>query len=155
VLIGLALPTWRASLWEMDRFLNQSTVKITFDGGSLGNPGKGYGSYLIEGLPDPPAVVRLEFSPNGEIVTNNQAEYRTLISALKSLLQNSAVDPAATDLEICGDSKLVIEQVSGRWKVKHPEIRPLHAAAADHLKQFRSVTLKWHRRNASVKLLGH
>ena len=132
-----------------------SSVKITFDGGSLGNPGKGYGSYLIEGVSESPAVVRLEFSSNGEIVTNNQAEYRTLISALRWLIENPSVDPSAIDIEICGDSKLVIEQVAGRWKVKHPEIRPLHAEAAELLCCFHGVTLKWHRRNASVDVLGH
>lgn len=135
--------------------MNQSSVKITFDGGSLGNPGKGYGSYLVEGLSEKPTVVRLEFSPNGEIVTNNQAEYRTLISALQSLTRDPTVDPAMIDVEICGDSKLVIEQVAGRWKVKHPELRPLHALAADLITQFRSVTLRWHRRTVSVDVLGH
>jgi ribonuclease HI len=135
--------------------LDSSPVKITFDGGSLGNPGTGYGSYLIEGVSAQPAVVRLEFSPNGEIVTNNQAEYRTLISALQWLVQNPEIDPSALDIEICGDSKLVIEQIAGRWKVKHPDIRPLHAAASNLLTRFRSVTLKWHRRDVSVLVLGH
>ena len=135
--------------------MNQSLVKITFDGGSLGNPGKGYGSYLIEGPSVQPAVVRLEFSPNGEIVTNNQAEYRTLIAALRSLIEHPKLNAEEMDVEICGDSKLVIEQVAGRWKVKHPEIRPLHAEAAELIKYFHSVTLKWHRRNISVDVLGH
>lgn len=135
--------------------MNQSTVKITFDGGSLGNPGKGYGSYLIEGMSDHPAVVRLEFSRNGEVVTNNQAEYRTLISALRFLVEHPTLDPAATDVEICGDSKLVIEQIAGRWKVKHPDLRPLHADAAELINRFHSVALNWHRRDNSVELLGH
>lgn len=109
----------------------------------------------MEGFADQPTVVRLDFSPNGEIVTNNQAEYRTLIAALESLIQTPDVDPASVDLEICGDSKLVIEQVAGRWKVKHPELRPLHATARDLVRQFRTVTLTWHRRTVSVDVLGH
>lgn len=130
-------------------------MRITFDGGALGNPGKGYGSYLIEGLPGEPVLARLDFSPNGEMVTNNQAEYRTLITAMQNLANDSSPDPKSLDLEICGDSKLVIEQLSGRWKVKHPEIRPLHAQASELMRQFRSVRLQWHRRNVSVDKLGH
>jgi ribonuclease HI len=130
-------------------------VRITFDGGALGNPGKGYGSYLIEGLSSDPTVSRLDFSPNGELVTNNQAEYRTLISAMRSLVDADSVDARALDLEICGDSKLVIEQLAGRWKVKHPDIRPLHAEARDLMRQFHHVSLNWHRRDVSVDKLGH
>jgi ribonuclease HI len=139
----------------MGQPLESRTVRITFDGGALGNPGKGYGSYLIEGLASEPVVTRLDFSPNGEMVTNNQAEYRTLISAMQHLAQDGALDPAALAIEICGDSKLVIEQLSGRWKVKHPEIRPLHAAASELMRRFGSVTLRWHRRDVSVDKLGH
>ncbi|HEX3301880.1 MAG TPA: ribonuclease HI family protein [Thermomicrobiales bacterium] len=131
------------------------SIKITFDGGALGNPGKGYGSYLIEGLTSDPAVARLDFSPNGELVTNNQAEYRTLINAMRSLVDSDVVDARALDLEICGDSKLVIEQLAGRWKVKHPDIRPLHSEASNLMRQFHRVTLNWHRRDVSVDKLGH
>ena len=139
----------------MDHSLGSQTVRITFDGGALGNPGKGYGSYLIEGLSADPLVTRLDFSPNGEMVTNNQAEYRTLITAMKRLSEDRALDPGSLNIEICGDSKLVIEQLSGRWKVKHPEIRPLHAAASELMRRFGSVTLRWHRRDVSVDKLGH
>jgi ribonuclease HI len=110
--------------------LGHRKALITFDGGSLGNPGKGYGSYVIEGLAPEAEVVRLDFSPNGEIVSNNQAEYRTLIAALTELASGPDSSPATTDLEIRGDSLLVIEQLAGRWKVKHPEIRLLHQAAS-------------------------
>jgi ribonuclease HI len=135
--------------------LDPRSVRITFDGGALGNPGKGYGSYLIEGLRSDPIVTRLDFSPNGELVTNNQAEYRTLISALRGLVNDPAVDPGVLGIEICGDSKLVIEQLAGRWKVKHPDIRPLHAEARGLMQQFHRVSLKWHRRDVSVDKLGH
>ena len=140
---------------ETDLRVQSKAVRITFDGGSLGNPGKGYGSYLIEGLSPEPVVVRLEFSPNGEVVTNNQAEYRTLIAALTSLAEHPSLDPKEIDLEICGDSKLVLEQVAGRWKVKHPDLKPLREAAAALVKQFHACSLKWHRRNVSVDVLGH
>jgi ribonuclease HI len=136
-------------------FVEPRSVRITFDGGALGNPGKGYGSYLIEGVASEPAVARLDFSPNGEVVTNNQAEYRTLISAMRSLIDSDALNAGNIDLEVCGDSKLVIEQLAGRWKVKHPDIRLLHTEASSLLRAFHHVTLKWHRRDVSVEKLGH
>jgi probable phosphoglycerate mutase len=139
----------------MGHQLASDTVRITFDGGALGNPGRGYGSYLIEGLAGEPVITRLDFSPNGEMVTNNQAEYRTLIAAMQRLAADGASDPLNLHIEICGDSKLVIEQLSGRWKVKHPEIRPLYTAASELMRRFGSVTLRWHRRDVSVDKLGH
>jgi ribonuclease HI len=132
-----------------------SKVRVTFDGGSLGNPGKGYGSYLIEGPSRSEEVVRLDFSPDGEIVSNNQAEYRTLIAALRDLTARVAQPPSEIDLEINGDSMLVIEQLAGRWKVKHPDLRPLHVEASELLRLFRSTRLTWHRRSVSVGKLGH
>ena len=130
-------------------------VKITFDGGSLGNPGKGYGSYRSDGIQAQPRIVRLDFSPNGERVSNNQAEYRTLIAALTELSEYGDPPAPEINLEICGDSMLVIEQLAGRWKVKHPAIRPLRDAAARLLTEFGSVTLRWHGRAKSVEILGH
>ncbi|MDQ2682162.1 MAG: ribonuclease HI family protein [Chloroflexota bacterium] len=139
----------------MSDTLPSSPVRITFDGGSINNPGKGYGSYLIEGIDHSPVVTRLDFSPNGEIVSNNQAEYRTLIAALTELSNRANVDLGRISLEVCGDSKLVIEQLAGRWKVKHPEIKPLHDEARSLLQRFHSTKLLWHRRNVSVEMLGH
>jgi ribonuclease HI len=147
--------TWCSRIGPGLYELGNRKALITFDGGSLGNPGKGYGSYLIEGLAPEADVVRLDFSPNGEIVSNNQAEYRTLIAALTELVGRPDSSPATTDLEIRGDSLLVIEQLAGRWKVKHPEIRLLHHAASDLLKQFASVNLVWHGRHVSVQRFGH
>ena len=129
--------------------------QITFDGGSLGNPGKGYGSYRIEVAGRPRPVVRLDYSANGEIVTNNQAEYRTLIAALEEIRNevNGAADK--TPLRVIGDSKLVLEQVAGRWKVKHPDLRPLHATATELIRSFGEVALEWRGRNWAVSVLGH
>jgi ribonuclease HI len=128
---------------------------ITFDGGALVNPGKGYGSYVIEGLEPEPVIVRLDFSPDGELVSNNQAEYRTLIAALSDLACNSQDQTGEIHLEIRGDSRLVIEQLAGRWKVKHPEIRSLHDKASRLMKQFASADLIWHGRRVSVQRFGH
>lgn len=63
--------------------------------------------------------------------TNNQAEYQALIDGLK------AVEDWKPDrLDVFLDSKLVVEQVNGRWKVKEPELKQLHAQATELLKQF-------------------
>jgi ribonuclease HI len=63
--------------------------------------------------------------------TNNQAEYEALIEGLKAV-----ADWSPDRLEILLDSKLVVEQVNGRWKVKEPELQQLHRHAKELLKPF-------------------
>lgn len=63
--------------------------------------------------------------------TNNQAEYEALIDGLKAV-----ADWNPDRLEVYLDSKLVVEQVSGNWRVKEPELKQLHARATELLKQF-------------------
>ncbi len=134
---------------------HRPTYKIVFDGGSLGNPGKGYGSYLITGPGVTAGIVALDFSANGEVVSNNQAEYRTLIEAITKLPDLVGRPASELAVQIFGDSKLVIEQLSGRWKVKHPDMKIWHAQARDLLTRFGSYKLTWHPREESVKTLGH
>ena len=126
---------------------------VTFDGGSLGNPGKGYGSYVIDTADRRGQPVRLDFSPNGEIVTNNQAEYRSLIAALVKILEIGGAE--GPSVVIHGDSKLVLEQLAGRWKVKHAGLAPLVREAQSLLAEFAAVSFEWHGRASSVKRLGH
>jgi probable phosphoglycerate mutase len=128
---------------------------ITFDGGSLGNPGVGYGSYSIDGPSVEPAVIRLQFSDKGEVVTNNQAEYRTLITALEDLLARLGSRANESTVVVRGDSKLVIEQLAGRWKIKNAELRSLAIKAREVLGEFGKVDLIWHPRSKSVDKLGH
>jgi ribonuclease HI len=129
--------------------------RIVFDGGSLGNPGIGYGSYRVTGPGVDSGIVKLEFSPNGEIVSNNQAEYRSLIAALSHIPQLAGRPSGECSVVVNGDSKLVIEQLSGRWKVKHPDMKIWHAEAKALLSTFGSYKLTWHARTNSVKELGH
>ena len=63
--------------------------------------------------------------------TNNQAEYQALIEGLKAVAEWNP-----DQLEVLLDSKLVVEQVNGRWKVKEPELKALHAQAVQLLEQF-------------------
>ncbi len=127
---------------------------LTFDGGSLGNPGKGYGSYELR-AGGQREVVRKDFGGNQ---TNNEAEYKTLIAALADLsgrIRAENGDPKAFTVAVRGDSQLVIYQVTGKWKVKTPHIRPLHAEAVRLLAQFKHVDVQWHARGNSVRVLGH
>jgi ribonuclease HI len=133
----------------------QMKLELIFDGGSLGNPGRGYGSFrlTVDGQHVP--VQELEF---GDSVTNNQAEYRTMIEGLKyaiALLHENGRHPANAEIDVLTDSKLVVEQVNGRWKVKHEGLKPLQREAKALLDQFMRGGLTWHPRKESVKVLGH
>ncbi len=70
--------------------------------------------------------------------TNNVAEYRGLIAGLEE-----AAKLGATDVGVSMDSKLVVEQMSGRWKVKHPDIAPLHQQATALATRFERITYAW------------
>jgi probable phosphoglycerate mutase len=99
------------------------SVVIEADGGSRGNPGDAaYGAVLMDA--DSGEVIAERAECIG-IATNNVAEYRGLIAGLELYQEHT---PGA-DLEVRLDSKLVVEQMSGRWKIKHPDLRPLATAA--------------------------
>ncbi|MDP9374855.1 MAG: ribonuclease HI family protein [Chloroflexota bacterium] len=128
---------------------------IVFDGGSKGNPGHGYGSYEISARTGQSKQQRLEF---GDRITNNEAEYLTLIAALEGLaamIARHGREPADFSVRVRGDSQLVIQQLAGRWKVKHPNIQPLHERASALLRRFGRADLAWHARANSVRVLGH
>jgi len=135
--------------------LPPADITLVFDGGSLGNPGKGYGTHIVAGAVESPGRVRVEFDGR---TTSNEAEYMTLIHGLRSVLrelERDARDPGSLTLAVLSDSKLVVEQLNGRWKVRHPGLRPLHAEAAQLLTRFKSAKLAWHSRVESVRILGH
>lgn len=111
------------------------SVVIEADGGSRGNPGPaGYGAVLRDA--DTGAVIAEDGSSIG-VATNNVAEYSGLIAGLKMAEQYA---PEA-DIEVRMDSKLVVEQMSGRWKIKHPDMVPL-AQEANRLAPF-GTTYTW------------
>jgi probable phosphoglycerate mutase len=90
---------------------------ITADGGSRGNPGAAaYGAVVYEN----DKIVK-EIGAAIGVASNNVAEYQGLIAGLKAV---NELDSKATIL-VKMDSKLVVEQMSGRWKVKHPNIKEL------------------------------
>jgi ribonuclease HI len=125
---------------------------LVFDGGSLGNPGLGYGSYEIVTPERSLAARQIEF---GDDVTNNQAEFRALIAGLDDLLKHLGPSAAERSLAVRGDSQLVIRGLSGEWRVKHPGLRPLYEEASHLLARFGSVQLTWQPRRKSVEAFGH
>lgn len=132
--------------------MSRPTWWLVFDGGSKGNPGLGYGSYRIrdgDGVWTDP-VKRIY----GQRVTNNEAEYTALTEGLAEIARRCG-DPAAIAVEIRGDSKLVIEQLSGRWKLRSPNLIPFYRNASLELSRFGEARMKWHPRDRSVELLGH
>ena len=111
-------------------------VIIEADGGSRGNPGPaGYGSVVWSA--DHRAVLAESKQAIGR-ATNNIAEYRGLIAGLEE-----AAKIGATDVDVLMDSKLVVEQMSGRWKVKHPDIAVLHQQATALSTRFEHITYTW------------
>jgi ribonuclease HI len=133
---------------------NDADYSIIFDGGARGNPGEGYGSYELRTRTGR-HIERLTF---GNHVTNNEAEYRTLIAALRDVLDRldaAGTDPKAATIAVRGDSQLVIFQVLGKWKVRTPHIRPLHAEASALIARFKRADIQWQPRAMSVRTLGH
>lgn len=109
-------------------------VVVHVDGGARGNPG-------------PAAAASVVSTPDGEVldesaetlgrVTNNVAEYRGLLLGLQR-----ARELGATEIEVVNDSELVAKQVNGDYKVKHADMKPLHAAALDVLRGFERWTVR-------------
>jgi ribonuclease HI len=107
---------------------------VHVDGGARGNPG-------------PAAAAAVLSTADGEVVdeahevlgvaTNNAAEYRGLLLGLAR-----ARDLGADEVEIVNDSELVAKQVNGVYKVKHPDMRPLHAQAVEALRGFDRWTVR-------------
>ncbi|MBI3286975.1 MAG: ribonuclease HI family protein [Chloroflexi bacterium] len=129
---------------------------LIFDGGSLGNPGQGYGSYvLVRNLDGKRRVQRLRFEG---MLTSNQAEYRTLIAGVEDLLstiRGAGRSPGDFSLEVRGDSQLVIQQTRGQWKVRDLDLRDLKDRASDLLGELGKVRLIWQRRRLSERAVGH
>jgi ribonuclease HI len=107
---------------------------VHVDGGARGNPG-------------PAAAAAVVSTPGGDVLdeahellgvaTNNVAEYRGLLLGLER-----ARALGADEVEVVNDSELVAKQVNGVYKVKHPDMRPLHARATEALAGFRSWTVR-------------
>ncbi|QIS02732.1 bifunctional RNase H/acid phosphatase [Nocardia brasiliensis] len=120
--------------------MTEREVIVEADGGSRGNPGPaGYGAVVYAADHVRVLAERREFIG---VATNNVAEYRGLIAGLEA-----AVELGAQVVAVRMDSKLVVEQMSGRWKVKHAAMIPLADRARRLVADFERVSFTWIPRN--------
>ena len=111
-------------------------VIVEADGGSRGTPGPaGFGAVVWS---EDHATVLAEHGQPSGVTTNKVAEYRGLIAGLEEARRLGAAEVA-----VRMDSKLVVEQMSGRWKVKHPGMAELHQQARALASRFESVSFTW------------
>jgi broad specificity phosphatase PhoE/ribonuclease HI len=116
------------------------TFIVTADGGSRGNPGPAaFGAVVYEG-----SKVLKEIGETIGIASNNVAEYSGLVAGLTAA---HAIDPQA-QIDVRMDSKLVVEQMSGRWQIKHPDMRNL-ARQARVIHPMHLLTFTWIPREAN------
>lgn len=101
---------------------------VHVDGGARGNPGPA-AIGVVAATPDGEEVARVA-EPIG-VATNNVAEYRALLRGLEL-----ARALGADEVEVVNDAELVAKQVNGAYRVRHPQLRPLHAAAMAALRGF-------------------
>lgn len=112
-------------------------VFVYADGGSRGNPGiAGAGSLVID-AESKDTLAQIVYAFSGK-ASNNVAEYRGLIEGLRA-----AGQLGASEVYVFMDSKLVVEQMSGRWKIKHPDMQKLALEAREMARGFQRVTYTW------------
>lgn len=101
---------------------------VHVDGGSRGNPGPAAIGVVVS---DPEGIVLDEVAETIGVATNNVAEYRALLRGLQAVRALGA-----TEVQLVNDSELVARQLTGQYKVKHPDMKPLHAEAMTALRAF-------------------
>jgi ribonuclease HI len=109
-------------------------VVVHVDGGARGNPGPAAAAAVVS---TPDGNVLDEAAVTLGTTTNNVAEYRGLLLGLER-----ARALGATEVEVVNDAELIARQVNGIYKVKHPDMRPLHAAALEALGAFDRWTVR-------------
>ena len=126
-----------------DREVDELTIFC--DGGSRGNPGPAaIGAVVLDASTDPPTQLASVSEYIG-VATNNIAEYRALIAGL-----DAAAPLHAHTVHVRADSLLMIKQLRGEYRVKHENLRPLHAEARARLAAYDVVDLQHVRREFNV-----
>jgi ribonuclease HI len=103
-------------------------VVVHVDGGSRGNPGPAAAGAVVS---TPEGEVLTDAAEPIGVATNNVAEYRGLLLGLRL-----ARELGADEVDVINDSELIAKQVNGQYKVKHPDMKPLHAEAKAALRAF-------------------
>lgn len=141
--------------------------QLWFDGGCKPNPGQGYGSYEIGCSSGSSSYESKQSLIQFGFMTNNIAEYAAMIYGLKKLWhdsKNGSVKRKNTEipiftrdigLDIHSDSKLLVQQMNGRWRCKMAHLRELEDESRLLLKEFRHWSIKWLGREHNVKRFGH
>jgi ribonuclease HI len=107
---------------------------VNVDGGSRGNPGP---AAIAAVVTDPSGNDLAERAETIGEATNNVAEYRALLLGIEL-----ARELGADEVEFVGDSKLIVEQVKGNWKVKQEHLRPLHTKTRDALRNLPNWSIR-------------
>ena len=100
-------------------------ITVHTDGASRGNPGASAIAFVINGLPDG----KVEYKEAIGTFSNNQAEYRAMLSALEKLLELEIKD---SDISIFSDSELMVKQIAGEYRVKDVNLKPLFNQVSNH-----------------------
>ena len=116
---------------------------VNVDGGARGNPGPAAIAAVIQGAD---GVVLEERGERIGEATNNVAEYRALLLGIEC-----AAALGASELELVGDSELVVKQMKGEYKVKDAGMRKLHAKAKRALESFESWSIRHVRREHNAE----
>ena len=109
------------------------TLTLEFDGGSRGNPGPAGIGVVVRSADGTPLVTLGRYIGRA---TNNVAEYRALITALEEALKLGG-----KRIRVRGDSELIIKQMLGEYRVKHPDLRELYEQARHLYEQFDEATI--------------
>lgn len=125
-------------------------VSMFCDGGSRGNPGVAGSGSVVYGE-DGETLAEIAYVV-GAKASNNVAEYHGLLRGLEA-----ARDLGATAVDVSMDSKLVVEQMTGRWKIKHPDMQALARQARTLAQEFDAVTYTWvpRAKNATADALSN
>jgi ribonuclease HI len=120
-----------------------SRLTVNVDGGARGNPGPAAIGAVVR---DADGTIVEERGERIGRATNNVAEYRALLLGIQL-----AADRGASELELVGDSELIVRQVEGRYKVKDATLRELHAEVKQALAPFASWSIRHVRREQNAE----
>ena len=119
------------------------TVPMRFtiygDGGSRGNPGPSGSGAIIRNSEGETIATVSEFIG---IATNNVAEYTAVVRALETLVEMLESKAKGAEVHVRLDSMLVVRQMNGEWKIKHPSMKPLAARVSELVPLFKSVSFE-------------
>jgi ribonuclease HI len=132
--------------------------RIISDGGSRRNgsaDAQAYGSFQLEARDGRKTITRLEF---GQGVTNNRAEYLAMLAGLielKDRITKVGLQTERFSVVCYTDSRLVVDHLTGRAKLKAEHLKSAHAAISGMLGQFKAAEVRWTDRRNIVEVLGH